>query len=79
MAQDESKFPKDKKLLKKSVIGLLGVIFMFGFHGARHIEVSVIALGGAAVLFVITRVNPEKYCARWTGQPLCFLQDYSLW
>lgn len=60
MAQDESKFLKDKKLLKKSFIVLLGVIFMFGFHGALHIEVSVIALGGAAVLFVITRVNPEK-------------------
>ena len=60
MAQDESKFLKDKKLLKKSIIVLLGVIFMFGFHGALHIEVSVVALGGAAVLFAITRANPEK-------------------
>ena len=60
MAQDESKLLKDKKLLKKSIIVLLGVIFMFGFHGALHIEVSVVALGGAAVLFAITRANPEK-------------------
>jgi Na+/H+ antiporter NhaD/arsenite permease-like protein len=60
MAQDESKFLKDKKLLKKSAIVLLGVIFMFGFHGALHIEVSVIALGGAAVLLAITKVSPEK-------------------
>jgi Na+/H+ antiporter NhaD/arsenite permease-like protein len=56
MAQVESKLLQDKK----SIIVLLGVIFMFGFHGALHIEVSVIALGGAAVLFAITRANPEK-------------------
>jgi Na+/H+ antiporter NhaD/arsenite permease-like protein len=60
VAQDDSEFLKDRKLLKKSLIVLLGVIFMFGFHGALHIEVSVIALGGAAVLLAITRVNPEK-------------------
>lgn len=47
MAQDEKKFLKDKKLLKKSFIVLLGVIAFFGFHGSLHIEVSVIA-------------NPEK-------------------
>jgi Na+/H+ antiporter NhaD/arsenite permease-like protein len=60
MAQDESKFLKDTKLLKKSFVVLLGVIFMFGFHGALHIEVSVIALGGAAVLLALSKVNPEK-------------------
>ena len=32
---------------------------MFEFHGALHTEVSVVALGGAAVLFAITRANPE--------------------
>ena len=60
MAQDERKFLKDKKVLKKSLIVLLGVIAIFGFHGSLHIEVSVIALGGAAVLLVITKANPEK-------------------
>ena len=60
MAQDERKFLKDKKLLKKSLIVLLGIIAFFGFHGSLHIEVSVIALGGAAVLLVITKANPEK-------------------
>jgi Na+/H+ antiporter NhaD/arsenite permease-like protein len=60
MAQDERKFLKDKKLLIKSLIVLLGVIALFGFHGSLHIEVSVIALGGAAVLLVITKSNPEK-------------------
>jgi Na+/H+ antiporter NhaD/arsenite permease-like protein len=60
MAQDESKFLKDTKLLKKSFVVLLGVIFMFGFHGALHIEVSVIVLGAAAVLLALSKVNPEK-------------------
>ena len=60
MAEDENKFLKDRKTLKKSILVLLGVIVMFGFHGALHLEVSIIALGGAAVLLVITRANPEK-------------------
>jgi Na+/H+ antiporter NhaD/arsenite permease-like protein len=68
MAEDENKFLKDRKILKKSIVVLLGVIAMFGFHGSLHIEVSIIALGGAAVLLVITRVNPEKvmYGVDWT-------------
>jgi Na+/H+ antiporter NhaD/arsenite permease-like protein len=60
MSEDENKFLKDKKILKKSVLVLLGVIVMFGFHGSLHLEVSIIALGGAAVLLAITRANPEK-------------------
>jgi Na+/H+ antiporter NhaD/arsenite permease-like protein len=60
MAQDESKFLKDKKLLKKSFLVLLGVIFLFGFHEALLIEVSVIVLGGAAVVLALSKVNPEK-------------------
>jgi Na+/H+ antiporter NhaD/arsenite permease-like protein len=60
MAEDENKFLKDKKILKKSLLVLFGVIAMFGFHGALHLEVSIIALGGAAVLLAITRANPER-------------------
>lgn len=60
MAEDENKFLRDKKILKKSLLVLFGVIAMFGFHGALHLEVSIIALGGAAVLLVITRANPER-------------------
>jgi Na+/H+ antiporter NhaD/arsenite permease-like protein len=33
---------------------------MFVVHGFVHLEVSIIALGGAAVLLVITRIHPEK-------------------
>jgi len=60
MQIDEKKEIKDPALLKKSVIVLLGVVIAFMFHGALDIEVSIIALAGAAILLVITRINPGK-------------------
>jgi Na+/H+ antiporter NhaD/arsenite permease-like protein len=60
MREDETLYLKDKKLLKKSLIVLSGVIVLFVVHGSLQIEPSVIALGGAAVLLVITRSSPER-------------------
>jgi Na+/H+ antiporter NhaD/arsenite permease-like protein len=60
------------------VFNCLGVIAFFGFHGSLHIEVSVIALGGAAVLLVITKANPEKVMQEVDWTTLIFLQDYLL-
>jgi Na+/H+ antiporter NhaD/arsenite permease-like protein len=57
---DEKSLIKDKSLLQSCVIVLAGVIFFFVIHGAIGIEVSVIALGGAAILLVITRAHVEK-------------------
>src|ERR687895_2671371 len=51
---------KDKNLLKKCMIVLVGVIALFSLQNIHHLEVSVIALGGAAVLLVITRAHLEK-------------------
>lgn len=51
---------KDTSLLKKSLIILLGVVILFVLQGAIGIEVSIIAIGGAAVLLVISRVHVEK-------------------
>jgi Na+/H+ antiporter NhaD/arsenite permease-like protein len=59
-AVDEKSLIKDKSLLKSCLIVLAGVIFFFVIHGAIGIEVSVIALGGAAILLVITRAHVEK-------------------
>jgi Na+/H+ antiporter NhaD/arsenite permease-like protein len=39
---------------------LTGVIALFVVHGSLQIEPSVIALGGATVLLVITRASPER-------------------
>src|SRR5918996_856486 len=60
LQQDENALLKDKTVLKKSLIVLFSIIAIFAIHGSLHLEVSVIALGGAAVLLVITRVHPEK-------------------
>jgi len=60
MQIDEKKEIKDPVLLKKASIVLFGVVIAFMFHGALDIEVSIIALAGAAILLVITRINPAK-------------------
>lgn len=56
----EGSLIKDKILLKKCMIVLVGVIALFSLQNLHHLEVSVIALGGAAVLLVITRAHFEK-------------------
>jgi Na+/H+ antiporter NhaD/arsenite permease-like protein len=60
MKEDENAQLKDKSLLKKSMVVLMGVVALFVVHGSLHLQPSVIALGGAAVLLVITRAQPEK-------------------
>ena len=57
-ALDEKKEIKDVMLLKKSAIILGAVIIMFMLHGMLGLDVSIIALGGAAVLLVITGKQP---------------------
>ena len=60
MNQDEASFIKDKSLLAKSLLVLFGTIALFVIHGILHLEPSIIALGGAGVLLLISRVKPEK-------------------
>ncbi len=60
MQIDAKKEIKDVALLKKSVIVLFGVVIAFMFHGFLDLEVSIIALAGAAILLVITRIHPAK-------------------
>jgi Na+/H+ antiporter NhaD/arsenite permease-like protein len=60
MQIDEKKEIKDPVLLKKSVIVLVGVVIAFMLHGMLDIEVSIIALAGAAILLVITKIHPGK-------------------
>jgi len=56
---DAKKEIKDVMLLKKSAIVLGAVILMFMLHGTIGLEVSIIALGGAAVLLVVTGKQPQ--------------------
>ena len=57
---EEGSLIKDKNLLKKCMIVLVGVIALFSLQNIHYLEVSVIALGGAAILLVITRAHFEK-------------------
>lgn len=49
-----------KGLLLKSMIVIVGVIILFSLQTITHLEVSIVAIGGAAVLLVIARVPLEK-------------------
>lgn len=60
MKEDENSYLKDKGILKKSLAVLIGVVALFVVHGTLHLAPSIIAIGGAAALLVITRANPEK-------------------
>ncbi len=51
---------KDKKLMYHSLIILLLVIVGFVSHEITHIEPSIIALGGAMALILISKKEPEE-------------------
>ena len=50
----------NKDTLRKGLLVLVGVIVLFSLQGLTHIEVSLVAIGGAAVLLVITRIPVDK-------------------
>jgi Na+/H+ antiporter NhaD/arsenite permease-like protein len=58
--QNEGSLILDRRLLKKSLAVLFGTILLFVLHGMMNIEPSIIALGGAAALLIVTRARPEK-------------------
>lgn len=60
MNQDERSFIKDRPLLIKSLAVLFGTITLFVIHGMLHLEPSIIALSGAGVLLLISKIKPEK-------------------
>ena len=60
MSQNEISLIKDRPLLIKTLLVLFSVIVLFVIHGSLHIEPSLIALGGAGVLLLISKIKPEK-------------------
>ena len=60
MSQSEISLIKDRPLLIKSLVVLFSVIVLFVIHGSLHIEPSLVALGGAGVLLLISKTKPEK-------------------
>ena len=57
---EEAIIIENKDTLKKALIVLAGVIILFSLQGLTHIEVSIVAIGGVAVLLVITRAPLDK-------------------
>jgi len=59
IAMDEGAEIKDHALLKKCVTVLALTVTGFALHQFVHLESSVIALTGAALLLLVTRFDPE--------------------
>ena len=60
MKFDEKAELKDVPLLKKCCFVLAITIAGFMLHGVFHIDTATIALTGAALLLLITRIDPEE-------------------
>ena len=63
MQMDESRLIKDPALLKKAGVILGLTIAGFISHSALHIEPATIALGGAALLLLVSRLDPHEVLA----------------
>lgn len=57
---DARKSIQDKKLLRKCLFVLALVVVGFLLHSALHLQAATIALFGAAVLLIISNINPEQ-------------------
>jgi len=60
MNMDETITIKDTVLLKKSLSVLFITILGFMIHAQFHLESATVALGGAALLLVISKIDPEE-------------------
>ena len=61
MTLDASSFIQDKALLIKSLAVLTLVIVAFVLHTVLHLEPSVIAMVGAGVLVLISKLKPDQF------------------
>jgi Na+/H+ antiporter NhaD/arsenite permease-like protein len=61
MKLDANSFIQDKALLIKSLVVLTLVIVAFVLHSVLHLEPSVIAMIGAGVLVLISKLKPNEF------------------
>ncbi|ACV69715.1 SLC13 family permease [Desulfohalobium retbaense] len=59
MAMDENRLISDHGLLRRSLVVLALTIVGFMLHGVFHYEPATVALGGAAVMLLISGLEPE--------------------
>ena len=72
MALSEREAIRDKKLLWQSMIVLALVLVGFVLHSALHVEPSVVALLGAGLLVLISKVTTEEAIADVEWETLVF-------
>jgi Na+/H+ antiporter NhaD/arsenite permease-like protein len=63
LSMDEGRLIKDPTLVKKSVFVLALVVVGFAFHGSLGYEPATVALAGAALLLLISRLDPHEVFA----------------
>jgi len=66
---DEEEAIRDYSLFKKSVAVIIGVVMLFFIHDRLGIEPAVVALTGASVLLLWSRMDPEEILEKieWTA------------
>jgi len=66
---DEDEAIRDYSLFKKSVAVIMGVVMLFFIHDRLGIEPAVVALTGASVLLLWSRMDPEEILEKveWTA------------
>ena len=72
MSLNEREAIKDKPLLVKSLLVLAGVVLAFVLHPVLHYEPSIVALLGAGVLILVTRVTTNEALADVEWPTLAF-------
>ncbi|MFZ0834605.1 MAG: ArsB/NhaD family transporter [Mycobacterium sp.] len=72
MSLEEREAIRDPALLVKCVVVLAGVFAAFIAHSALHIAPSIVALLGAGVLVLITRVDKSDYLSGVEWETLLF-------
>ena len=72
MQLDEREAIEDPALLWRSLVVLALVLAAFTLHGVLHLEPSIVAMLGAGVLVVISRLRPESYLAEVEWATLLF-------
>lgn len=72
LAMDENRLIKDRALLFKAVAVLTVTISGFALHGVLHLEPATIAMFGAAVLLLISRLDPHDILAEIEWPSLFF-------
>lgn len=63
LSMNEAKLIRDPALVKKSVGVLIFVVLGFATHGWTHIEPATIALLGASVLLLLSKLDPHEILA----------------